>query len=362
MKVLQIIDTLNVGGAEVLAVNIANSLPKYEVESYFCTTRKEGALKDKIKKEVNYIFLKRKRTLDFKAILKLKKYIKTNKINIVHAHTTSFFFAFCLQIFTKKTSFFWHNHTGSYASLKGFKFLLIRFISSSFDRIINVNDDLNNWSIKKLKHKKSYKLNNFPEFIDQSKSTTLFGKENKRIVCLAALRNEKDHINLLEAFKTISLKCSEWTLHLVGKDYNNAYSDEIKTYIKKNDLSKTVFLYDMCSDIKNILLQSTIGVLQSKYEGLPISILEYGLAKLPVIVTNVGECGKVIEQNKSGIIVEKEDSLQLAKALEKLIVSKEKRKSFGELHYKNVKKDYSKESFINQLIKLYQELDSKSNK
>ena len=86
LKVLQITDSLNVGGTEVLAVNMANVFLDYNIVSHFCTTRQEGFLKGKLKKEVRYIHLKRKYTLDFKALIKLKKYIKTNQIHIVHAH------------------------------------------------------------------------------------------------------------------------------------------------------------------------------------------------------------------------------------------------------------------------------------
>ena len=73
MKVLQIIDSSNVGGAEVLAVNISNELARKGIESHLCVTRKEGELKSMISDSVHYLFLSKQRTLDFKAILKLKK-------------------------------------------------------------------------------------------------------------------------------------------------------------------------------------------------------------------------------------------------------------------------------------------------
>ena len=47
--VIQIIDSLNVGGAEVLAVNISNALVARNFNSHICTTREEGILKRKYK-------------------------------------------------------------------------------------------------------------------------------------------------------------------------------------------------------------------------------------------------------------------------------------------------------------------------
>ena len=96
IKVLQLIDSLQVGGAEVLAVNIANTLSKQRIVSHLCATRKEGPLKENIEQAVGYLFLERKKTVDIKSIKKLKKYIKKNNISIIHAHSTSYFIAICV--------------------------------------------------------------------------------------------------------------------------------------------------------------------------------------------------------------------------------------------------------------------------
>ncbi|WP_299052958.1 glycosyltransferase [uncultured Polaribacter sp.] len=353
MRVLQVIDSLSIGGAEVLAVNIANGLSEKKIDSHICVTRVEGELKENINSSVGYIYLNRKKSIEIKAIKKLKRYVKEHKIEIIHTHNTSIFFIFCFSFFIKNVNFIWHNHTGDYVNLKGLKFIFIKWFSFIYSKIICVNEDLNTWSLNKLNHKNSIKLNNFPEFVDTSKKTILRGKIGNKIVCLAALRPEKDHINLLKAFYINYAKYPNWTLHLVGKDYNDNYSKKIKQFITSNKLDYNVFIYDLQRDIKNILLQSNIGVLQSKNEGLPISILEYGLAKLPVVVTDVGECKKIVKHQKSGLIVDRENSLQLALALEELILSKEKRIYFGKNHQKNITEKYSKDIFFKKLLKIY---------
>ena len=45
LGVIQVIDSLDAGGAEVLAVNIANALSETGMNSHLCVTRKEGVLK-----------------------------------------------------------------------------------------------------------------------------------------------------------------------------------------------------------------------------------------------------------------------------------------------------------------------------
>lgn len=351
LKVIQIIDSLNVGGTEVLAVNIANTFITCDVESHLCTTRKEGFLKEKINDDVGYIYLNKKLTFDIKALLKLKKYIKLNNINVIHAHSTSLFFSCCLKVLYPNIRLFWHNHTGANYHLKGIKFRIIRFLSHFSDGIINVNSELNEWSKKRLKHKNTVKLNNFPLFMDLEIKTKLYGEENKRIVSLAALRPEKDHLNLLKAFKEVNKAHSDWTLHLIGKDYKNEYSKKIKNYIIKENLIKSVYLYDMCSDIKNILEQASIGVLSSENEGLPISLLEYGLANLPVLTTDVGECKNVINHHKAIVVPKRSDIF--AKALIEIIENDLLKNEISESLNNNVISTFSKEKFIFKVKNFY---------
>ncbi|WP_347175234.1 glycosyltransferase [Polaribacter uvawellassae] len=351
LGVIQIIDSLNVGGAEVLAVNIANGLFDQNINSHLCTTRSEGVLKENLNPNVGYVFLNRKKIIDFKAIIKLSKYIKKNNIKIVHAHSTSSFIAVCVKILNPKIKVVWHDHYGKSEFLNNRKVFYLKVFSYFFSAIISVNNDLKRWALKNLKTKHVFFIRNFPVFSNQDKSTTLSGLEEKRIVHLAGYRKQKDHLNLLNAFLQVSKENNDWTLHLIGKSYNDDYSDKIQNFIDDNNLSNKVFQYGVCSDIQHILTQATIGVLSSKSEGLPISLLEYGLAKIPAIVTDVGECNLVIKD--LSFIVPPSNSTILAKAIQTLINSKSKRETLA-LEINNiVVSNFSKKEIIFKLIDIY---------
>ncbi|AUC84413.1 glycosyltransferase [Polaribacter sp. ALD11] len=353
LGVIQIIDSLNTGGAEVLAVNIANSLSENGMNSHLCATRKEGSLIKNINASVGYLFLNRKKAIDIKALISLKKYIKVNNISIIHAHATSFFFAFCTKIIYWKLKIVWHDHYGKSDSLAKRPVTALKISSLFFNAIISVNADLKTWAKNNLFCKNLFFLNNFAIFNNFEEKTLLRGNNTKKIVHLAAFRAQKDHENLINAYASFLKRNSNWTLHLVGQINNTAYSKKIVLLIKELKLEKHIFVYGSCLDIKNILKQSDIAVLPSKSEGLPLALLEYGLAKLPVVVTNVGECAKVVENNKSGIVVTPNNNLELEEALHELANSEEKRILFGKQHYKNILEKYSKESFMNQLLKIY---------
>lgn len=354
-EILQLIDSLNSGGAEVLSVNIANALTGIDnYNSHLCVTRKEGELKNTIYPSVKYLFLNRKRTLDIKAILILSKYLKKNSIKVVHAHSTSIYLAFLVKILNYRIKLIWHDHYGKSKDLKNRKVLLLKVISIFINTIVSVNSDLRDWAKSKLYCKNVKFINNFPEFNNDYKTTILNGNSGKRVVHLAAFRPQKDHFTLIKAFEIFLKKQPIWTLHLVGRVNNDSYSDRVIKLIEEKNLSKSIFIYNSCLDIKNILNQSTIGVLSSKSEGLPLALLEYGLAGLSVITTGVGECAKVIEDKKSGLIIKSQDIISLSEALVNLANDKDSRNKYAKEHQKNVFLHYSKSSFINKIVKIYQ--------
>ena len=356
ISIIQIIDSLNAGGAEVLAVNIANALHKVDIESHICVTREGGILEKQISKGVGHICLNRKHIIDIKGLLKLNKYIKENKINIIHAHSTSSFVAFCLKLLNPKVKVIWHVHYGEIELIQKRKLFPLKLFSLFFSAIVSVNKNLTNWSKLNLFTKKVYLLNNFAVFNDVNKINSLKGESGKRIVHLAGFRKQKDHLNLLKAFNRVVEKHPTWSLHLIGNVFNDDYSKSIKDFISINELSNKVFIYGVCSDIKHILSEISIGVLSSRSEGLPISLLEYGLAELPVVVTDVGDCSSVVENKVTGILVRKKDSLVLQYAIINLIEDESLRKELGKKLHEKINSDYSSEIFLREITKIYKQI------
>jgi glycosyltransferase involved in cell wall biosynthesis len=172
-------------------------------------------------------------------------------------------------------------------------------------------------------------------------------------VCLANLRPQKDHLTLLLAFKEVVNLFPDWTLHCVGKSFNDDYSKLITDSITELNLSKNVFLYGTKPDIFNILKQCEIGVLSSKSEGLPISLLEYGLAKLAVIATRVGECETIISDKINGLLVHSVSVEALKNAFIFYIENETLRHEFANLYHTHIQKEYSSKGQISTIINVY---------
>jgi glycosyltransferase involved in cell wall biosynthesis len=352
MRIIQLIDSLESGGAERMAVNYASVLAHQIEFSGLVATRKEGILKSKVDKKVNYLYLNKKRSIDFFALLKLRKYCKKNKIDFIHAHSSSYFFAVLVKFTLPKIKVVWHDHYGNSDFLEKRSFKLLSFFSYFFSGIISVNQKLANWSKQKLKCKKVTVLYNFALLADEPPITKLKGVACKRIVLLANLRPQKNIDFLIDVAQNLKNSYQDWTFHVVGKHFNDNYQNKIFEKVTSLKLENTIYFYNAVSDVKNVLEQANIGVLTSKSEGLPLAILEYGLVNLPVVSTNVGDTNVVIEHQKNGFLVNTEDISSFVKCLNLLIEDQELRTKFGYNLNQTINHKFSFSEITNQYLKL----------
>ena len=352
MRIVQIIDSLEAGGAERMAVNYANTLAKEIAFSGLIATRKEGVLKNQISSKVSYLFLQKKKRIDFQAIFNLKSYCIKNQIDVIHAHSSSFFIAVLVKLVLPKIKIIWHDHYGISSDLSTRKNPGLKFGSFFFKGSIAVNAALKSWAESYLH------ISNviyFPNFIDDDTTHSdskliLSGIEGNRIVCVANLRPQKNHKLLIEAADIIKIKHPDWTFHLFGKDFEDHYSAEIKKLIVDLNLEETVFFYGTTDNVASVLKQCDIAVLPSLSEGLPLAVLEYGLYKLPVVATNVGDISKIIISEKEGLIVESNNINQFTESILMLIKNENYRVEMGLELNRYVQLNYSQEAIIKDYV------------
>ena len=357
MKVLHIIDSLALGGAERIAVNFSNALAEKGIETHLCVQRESGSLKDFINSNVSVFYLNKTSTFDLKAMFRLRKYIKNHKIDIIHAHSSSFFIATLAVFFTSK-KLIWHDHNGNRVNCRGKELFILKFLSVRFNFIFSVNEELKIWAVKNLYVKKKciLKIHNFVYFEkdkNENLQDKLFDTESFKIVCLANLRHPKNHLLLLSSVRELGF---DYQLYLVGQYNNDEYYQAIIRFIKKNNLVQKVYILGQRNDIKSILEQCDLGVLSSESEGLPVSLLEYGLAKLPVVCTNVGECSTVLGGGEYGLLVDKNDVKGMSEAITKIYSDKTFAEKTALNFYENIMKNYSKNTIIEYVISIYNSL------
>jgi glycosyltransferase involved in cell wall biosynthesis len=355
VRVLHMIDSLDMGGAERVAVNLVNHLPRERFEAHLCTTRRDGPLAPLVRPDVTWCRLGRQHSLDFAAALRLRAFIRERGIRIVHAHSTSVFLGAAALWGTRRCALVWHDHFGRYA-VEERPASLYRLAIRRADGVIAVNEPLAEWSRRALgmRADRVWYLPNFSCGCEPGgQEPALPGKRGSRIVCVACLRAEKDHLTLLRAMALVVQRAPEAHLLLVGGTHDSSYREQVQAEIGRSGLESSVSWLGERQDVAAILRACDLAVLSSVSEGLPLALIEYGMAGLATIATEAGQCAEVLDRGRAGIVVRPRAPQQLAEAVVSLLEAPKRRAELGSRLRERVREFYSSGPVLQQICRVY---------
>ena len=360
IRVMQVVDSLDAGGAETVALNIANSLPVDRFASYLCATRRTGPLKARLASHVPLICLERKGRFDLNALRRMSQYIAAQGIQVLHAHGSSLFIAqlASLGLGRRGPAIVWHDHYGRCED-DGRSCWLYRTATRGAG-VIAVNTRLARWSREKL-HVPTDRVWYVPNWIEKplfagGAPLTLPGQPGKRIALVANFRAQKDHVTLLRALVQVRESVPDVHLLVVGAPSEPGYAEHVHQQIRSLKLEKNVEILGYRQDVNAILSECDIGVLSSVSEGLPLALLEYGGASLPVVATDVGQCREVLENGQAGILVPPSSPDEMARALVGLLASQDRRAQLGAALHECVRSKHDPQVIIRQICQIYTSL------
>jgi len=194
---------------------------------------------------------------------------------------------------------------------------------------------------------------NFLSAEDAKKELNL--DENKTYFgTIASFYKTKGHTYLLEAIKifleTQNREAYHWILIGDGPEQKN-----IEELIKKYNLEKYITIISPKNNDWKYLKAFDYFILPSVKEGLPYTLLEAGLAKIPVIATQVGGVPEIITDHQTGLLVTPANPLSLANAM-KEITETELVNNFIENNYQNIINNFDLNNTINKTEELYLKL------
>jgi glycosyltransferase involved in cell wall biosynthesis len=352
--VVQVVDTLDAGGMEAVAVNIANALSVPRYRSFICATRRGGTLIARIRPHVGLLVLRRKLPLAPGPILRFRHWIRHQNIRVVHAHGTSLFFSALALTGLPQTRLIWHDHYGRYA-FDDRPTALYRIAARSADIVVAVNQQLAAWAVHSLRLP-PHLVHFIPNFVVPEGpvlESALPGHSGKRIVCVANFRPEKDHLCLLQAFASVVLRHPTAHLLLIGLQPDEAYFQAITRYVRELNLEGRVAIMGPRTDVSAILSNSDVGVLSSQSEGLPLALLEYGAAGLPAVATDVGQCSDILGNGLAGVVVPPAKPRELAAALSDLLDNPARRRALGACLKARVEEKFGQGTIMPKIEALY---------
>lgn len=129
--------------------------------------------------------------------------------------------------------------------------------------------------------------------------------------------------------------------------------EQLGALIKQLGLQKHVFLLGFTKDAPRFLTAFDAFVLPSITEALGIVILEAGLARLPVVATNVGGIPEVVSDGKTGLLVSPRSPAEIVAALARIIESDTLRQSLGFALRSKVVEEFSCDGALSATMSLY---------
>lgn len=352
--VLHLIDSLAVGGAEKVAVNIVNHLPPDHYAATICTTRRRGPLADDIAPHVQQLHLRRRFTADPFAVHCLAAALRRQHVRVLHAHGTSLFLARAAAALSPATTVIWHDHFGL-CETKQRPVFTYRLGVWKIGGVIAVNTLLANWAIKTLRvpPERVWCVRNMACLAPRSAApAALPGTRGSRIVCLANFRPQKDHTVLVQAMARVAESHPDAHLLLVGGG-DPEYVRRIRTLVADHGVSERVTFLGERKDVPDVLGACDIGVLASVSEGLPLSLLEYGSAGLAVAATSVGECPDVLDGGRAGMLVPPSDPGRLADALLTLVNNPEIRSAYAGRLLVRIRNEFGPGPIMDRICRIY---------
>lgn len=320
---------------------------------------------------------------NFQTYKEVKKIIKTENIDIVHVHNTLnlvspsvYYAAFACHVPVVQTvhnfrllcpgaTFFREGHVCEECLSKGLVCAvkhkcyrgsrvqtLACVISAWVHRLIGTYKKLNyicltefnKEKLLQLKQIKKEKVFVKPNFVEEAKEVVPYDKRKDQFIYVGRLEEIKGIDVLLEAWKLMGTDAPE--LLMCGK---GPLEDWAKEYIEKNNLSKVKLLgFVQNTEVRRMIGESKALILPTQvYEGFPMTIAESYACGTPVIGSDLGNTGSLIENGVSGFKFAPDSPSELADAVNRIT------NSFTALD-ENVIGKYSSESNYRKLREIYE--------
>lgn len=276
---------------------------------------------------------------DIRGVLVVWKTIRNFRPDLVTAHSTKAGFAarFCCALLGVKSVVFTAHGWAFTDGKKPWKRQLLAFAervaAKATAKIICVSEHDRDLALR-FKVGRPEQLVVVHNGIDPS---PILGKDRRTIRSMFGLNSvptvtmvgrlvpQKDPLTLLRA---CALVAGEFNILLVG---DGSLRSGLERFVSRGDkLKRRVRFLGEREDIGQILAASDIFVLSSRWEGLPIAVIEAMLVGLPVVATNVGGMRELVNDGVTGILVPPGEPERLAVALERLLGDEALRRKMGE--------------------------------
>ncbi|MBI2454234.1 MAG: glycosyltransferase family 4 protein [Parcubacteria group bacterium] len=370
-----------VGGAQKYVFDLAKDFNQNYQVSVACGGDKNGDLFQKLGKEkitahhLKFLGREIKPGDDVLAFFEILKLFKSERPDIIHLNSSkagllgslaAFFYQLSAKNYKPKIVFTAHGwiFKEDLSKWKKRAVVFLAWFSAKFqDKIICVsqNDFDQALKYKVAAARKLQVVHNGAgevKFLTKKKARDEVSKLISReisvndflIVNFGRLYANKGLSYLIQAVQETRNKYQNLILVIFG---DGPEREALQLLITNYQLQNTVFLAGDMPEVSKYLKAFDALVLSSTKEGFPYSILEAGLAGVPVVATDVGGVGEMVVNNQTGFLVEPKDSNALAKAVENIMANPNQAKKMAADLKKTVSQKFSFKDMVSKTEWVY---------
>ena len=366
--ICQVLHCLGIGGAEVLAAEIARRLSDRYRFVFACLdslgTLGEQLVRDGFRVEV----LHRQPGLDWRCSSRLAQFLKTEHVDVTHAHQyTPFFQSLLSRLTHRHPPIIFTEHGRHYPDSRSLKRVLFnRALLRSDDRLFGVGQSVCDALVahEGLPQSRVERIYNGVDLgpyraacgdsaLRQAVRTEL-GLHNDEFVILqvARLNSLKDHRTALRTLQRLTANGLSAKLILAGDGEERG---QLEAFVAAQQLGPHVRFLGSRRDIPRLMSAADVFLLSSISEGIPLTFIEAMAAGLPVVTTNVGGSAEVVLDGVTGLLAPAQDDAQLARHLETLQFDSLKRRCFGDAGAARATKLFSLDRMLDEYSAVYDE-------
>jgi glycosyltransferase involved in cell wall biosynthesis len=173
------------------------------------------------------------------------------------------------------------------------------------------------------------------------------------VLMVGVIRGVKRHEVALRAMVLLISQCPHAQLVLAG---DGPMRSDMERLALELGITTHVHFLGHRTDIPDLMAASDALLLTSRSEGVPQAVTQALGMKMPIVATNVGGLGELVENEKSGLLIPPEDPAAAATALARLEQDKEWARRLGEVGWAHVHIHFSLNAMIDKTEALLAEL------
>lgn len=296
LNVVHIIDRLNAGGAERIAITLCNLFQSKDHKVKMLTTVSEGPLMAQLNKGIEIKNLRRKWKWNPFTMYNLVKEVK--KFDVIHVHSShNLRYVFlAAKLFLLKKKIFFHEHFGNRANEEPSLLQKVIFPKTIF---IAASVNIKNWALEKLKLKRS-QVFVLPNIVIKE-HTNMAKRENyitKKLVIVSNFLPVKNLEFAMDVFEQLVIaEKTNFRFTIIGNVADETYFNKIKNLAVEKKIQDKISFIHNCISVQTILPEYDLGLHTSTSESGPLVLIEYLAQGLPFITYETGEVAAQIKND-----------------------------------------------------------------